>query len=48
MDIIGILMLVLRYILIGFGFAGGFALFRWVAAKWKGRSRKGGINRFRV
>jgi hypothetical protein len=48
MDIIGLLTLVLKYILIGFGFAGGFALFRWVANKWKGRQRKGGINRYRV
>ena len=48
MDIIGILTLVLTYILIGFGFAGGFALFRWTAKKWKGRNKRGGINRFRV
>ena len=37
MDIIGIIMLVLTYVLIGFGFAGGFALFRWVSRKMKAR-----------
>lgn len=30
-------MLVLTYVLIGFGFAGGFALFRWVSRKMKAR-----------
>ena len=35
MDIIGILTLVLTYILIGFGFAGGFALFRWASRNGK-------------
>jgi hypothetical protein len=42
MDILGILLTVLTYILIGFGFAAGFALWRKVSSKWdkkKGRSR---------
>lgn len=47
MDIIGLLTLVLTYILIGFGFAGGFALFRWVANKWNRRTRPTGINKYR-
>jgi len=42
MDILGILLTVLTYILIGFGFAAGFALWRKVSSKWdkkKGRGR---------
>ena len=47
MDILGILLTVLMYVLIGFGFAAGFALWRKVSAKWnkkkgKGRLRRGG------
>jgi len=40
MDIMGIIMLVLTYTLIGFGFACGFALFRWVSAKRKSNKKK--------
>lgn len=48
MDIVELIQLVFTYVFIGFGFAGGFALFRWTANKWKGRKQKGGIDRFRV
>ncbi len=47
MDIVGLVTLVLTYILIGFGFAGGFALFKWTTKKWKGRKGKG-IDRYRL
>ena len=33
MDIMGIVGFILTYTLIGFGFAAGFALFRWVGRK---------------
>jgi len=35
-----IIMLVITYTLIGFGFACGFALFRWVSAKRKSSKKK--------
>ena len=43
MDILGILLTVLTYVLIGFGFAAGFALWRYTAKKWnkKKRSNRG-------
>jgi hypothetical protein len=37
MDLMSILMLIITYTLIGFGFACGFALFRWVSKKWRQR-----------
>lgn len=40
MDLLGIIMMVLTYTLIGFGFACGFALFRWVADKRRARKRQ--------
>jgi len=47
MDILGLLLTVLMYVLIGFGFAAGFALWRKVSSKWnkkkgKSRIRRGG------
>lgn len=48
MDIIGLILLVLTYILIGFGFAAGFALFRYAQQKWTVRQQqKTGIKRYR-
>jgi len=48
MDIIGLILLVLTYILIGFGFAAGFALFRYAQQKWiKRQNQKTGIKRYR-
>jgi uncharacterized spore protein YtfJ len=45
MDILGILLTILTYVLIGFGFAAGFALWRKVSAKWKKKKGKGGVRR---
>jgi allophanate hydrolase subunit 1 len=39
MTIMSIVMMVLTYMLIGFGFAAGFALFRFVAKKWRMKKR---------
>jgi hypothetical protein len=41
MDILSILLTVLTYILIGFGFAAGFALWRKVSSKWNKKTGQG-------
>lgn len=40
MDFIGIFMLIITYVLIGFGFACGLALFRYVAKMWRRRKKR--------
>ena len=40
MDFMGILMLIITYTLIGFGFACGLALFRLASKKWRQRKSK--------
>lgn len=45
MDILSIILMVLTYVLIGFGFAAGFALWRKVAAKWNKKKGKGRLPR---
>ena len=45
MDILGILLTVLTYVLIGFGFAAGFALWRKVSSKWNKKKGRGGQRR---
>ena len=48
MDFIGIFMLIITYVLIGFGFACGLALFRYVAKMWRRRKKKQGCGIFFV
>jgi hypothetical protein len=45
MDILSILLTVLTYVLIGFGFAAGFALWRKVSSKWNKKKGRGGQRR---
>ena len=47
MDIIEIFYLVLTYVFIGFGFACGFALFRYIAKVWKNKPHRQGIDKYR-